>query len=129
MHAAKADPTTDPERHTEVKFFIHFNYSLHKMKGRLISSVHKNLIRNGIFVQKIRDLAFRGLIGKIYYMQKSPMVLRKEEGAKGAGDGERNKGFYLIKNLQEKSFSLSWSLYTRAADSKGSLPCDVFRDH
>lgn len=75
MHAAKADPTTDPERHTEVKVFIHFNYSLHKMKGRLISSVHKKLIRNGIFVQKIRDLAFGGPIRKIYYMQKSPMVL------------------------------------------------------
>lgn len=70
------------------------------------------------------DLAFRGLIRKIYYMQKSPVVLSwerggekditckshlqssagKEEGEKGAGDGERNEGFYLIKTFQREAF-------------------------
>lgn len=51
MDAVTADQTINPEGQMQVKFFIHFNYSLHKMKVRLISSVHKTLIRSGIFAE------------------------------------------------------------------------------
>lgn len=77
------------------------------------------------------DLAFRGLIRKLYYMQKSPIVFRWERGSSKTGRGWRKEQGILFnkKKFKGKHFSLSWSLYTRGADSKGFLPCDIFQDH
>lgn len=92
----------------QVKFFIHFNYSLHKVKGRLISSVHykKKLIRNGILVWKNRGLSLQRADQKIYITAKSHLQSSagKEEGTKGAGNWERNKGPYLIKSFYREVF-------------------------
>jgi len=78
MDAVMADQTIKPERQMQVKFFIHFNYSLHKMKVRLISSVHKTLIRSGIFAEN-QGLSLQGADQKRHVACKSHLLPSGDE--------------------------------------------------
>lgn len=128
MLLRQAQPSTQKGT-LQVKFFIHFNYSLHKMKVGLIRSVHKKLIRSGIFVWKIRGLSLQRDDQKtmLHAEVTSSPQLGKRRSKRDKG-WRKEQGILFNKKLSEnKHFSLSWSLCSRAADLKGFLPCVVPR--